>query len=289
MSPFVIGELTPDRPHEIVVSSAGHAPWKKTVTLTPGQVMPLTDVVLEPIETGFVIVTEPAEANIFLDDKALPGRSPLRIADLAPGEHRLRVELSGYASWESTLNAAKGTVLPLPAIRLSALPSAPPVRENEPSTRASRRAALLAERERERAAEETERASGTLTAAKPAAAKPEPEQEDTADPAEPEDDEPEPARKVAAEPEVKNPYRTEAEQPAAGAAQTGKLRVNSRPWSQIFIDGKPYGATPKLNIELPVGTHALRLVNDEFKIEKVEQVEISAGETRSVIINLMDR
>ena len=51
MSPFVIGELTPDRPHEIVVSSAGHAPWTKTLTLSPGQVMTLTDVVLEPIET----------------------------------------------------------------------------------------------------------------------------------------------------------------------------------------------------------------------------------------------
>jgi eukaryotic-like serine/threonine-protein kinase len=64
--------------------------------------------------------------------------------------------------------------------------------------------------------------------------------------------------------------------------------VNSRPWSQIFIDGKAYGATPKLNIELPVGPHTLRLVNDEFKIEKVEQVVIAADETRSVIINLMD-
>jgi len=255
-------------------------------------VITLTDVVLDPIETGFVIVTEPPEANIFLNDKALPGRSPLRVADLTPGEHRLRVELPGYASWESTLNAAKGTVLPLPTIRLSALPSAPPV--NEPSPRASRRAAA-AERERERAAAETERASAVVAAAKPPAAAPEPEQEDTADSAKATDhDDSEPARHVEAEPEVKNPYRTEAEQPAktepaSAPVQTGKLRVNSRPWSQIFIDGKSYGATPKLNIELPVGTHNLRLVNDEFKIEKVEQVVIAAGETRSVIINLMDQ
>jgi serine/threonine protein kinase len=288
MSPFVIGELTPDRPHEIVVSSAGHAPWTKTLTLTPGQVMTLTDVVLEPIETGFVIVTEPAEANVFLDDKALPGRSPLRVADLTAGEHRLRVELSGYASWESTLNAAKGTVLPLPTIHLSSLPSTPPV--NEPSTRASRRAALLAERERERAAADSERAS-----AKPAtpAAKPAPEPEDTADSEDSADDEETepPAPKVEAEPTPKNPYRVEAEpaEKSQPAVPTGKLRVNSRPWSQIFIDGKSFGATPKLNIELPVGTHALRLVNDEFQIEKVEQVEITAGETRSVIINLMER
>ena len=43
-----------------------------------------------------------------------------------------------------------------------------------------------------------------------------------------------------------------------------------------------------MNIELAAGSHMLRLVNDEFKIEKLEQVVISAGETRSVIINLMD-
>lgn len=300
LSPFVIGELMPDRPHEIVVSSAGHAPWKRVLTLTPGQVMTISDVVLEPIETGFVIVTEPTAASVFLDDKALPGRSPLRVADLEPGEHRLRVELPGYASWESTLNAAKGTVLPLPTIHLSALPSAAPA--NEPSTRQSRRANLAAERERERAAGESER----TTPPKPAAAQastPAAETkgtEDSADSADTEDTEDTADEDSQPEPEplVKNPYRSEPEPPAKAEAaptpaapevQTGKLRVNSRPWSQVFIDGKSYGATPKLNIELPVGPHTLRLVNDEFKIEKEEQVVISAGETRSVIINLMDR
>jgi hypothetical protein len=57
----------------------------------------------------------------------------------------------------------------------------------------------------------------------------------------------------------------------------------------VFIDGKSYGATPRMNIELAAGSHTLRLVNDEFKIEKLQQVEVVAGETLSVIVNLLDQ
>jgi hypothetical protein len=309
----VIGELTADRPHEIVVSSAGHAPWTKVVTLSSGQVMTIADVVLEPIETGFVLVSEPASATVFIDDRLMPGRTPLRVADLSPGEHRLRVELTGYASWESTLHANKGTVLPLPMIHLASLPvSAPP---SEATARIARRGGFPVERERERPSTEERpstrerepKAAPTPSAAAVAAAEePQKPEEQTAEPPTPEAAEPEaedpPVRAQTASAANKGkevaeePAKPEAPAPAAPApaddsarteAQTGKLRVNSRPWSQVFIDGKSYGATPRLNIELPVGAHTLRLVNDEFNIEKVEQVEIVAGETRSVIVNLL--
>lgn len=289
VSPFVIGELTSDRPHEITVSSAGHAPWTKVVTLTSGQVMTVSDIVLEPIETGFVLVTEPASATVFIDDRLMPGRTPLRVADLSAGEHRLRVELAGYASWESTLNANKGTVLPLPTIHLATLPNtAPP---SEATARLARRGGFPVEREHER---ERERPSSEprVSAREPKPA-PQPRAVAPAEPPAPavEDTAPEPEPE-AEEPAIVEKEKVEevAEEPAPVAeAQTGKLRVNSRPWSQVFIDGKSYGATPRLNIELPVGSHTLRLVNDEFKIEKVEQVEIVAGETRSVIVNLLEK
>ena len=295
VSPFVIGELTADRPHEITVSSAGHAPWTKVVTLTSGQVMTMSDIVLEPIETGFVLVTEPPSATVFIDDRLMPGRTPLRVADLRAGEHHVRVELSGYASWESTLNANKGTVLPLPTIHLATLPNnAPP---SEATARVARRGGFPVERERERerpSSEERVSAREPKPAPTPRVAAPAepPPVEDTAEEPEPEAEEPEaeePARAKAA-PVEKDKVEEVPEEPAPVAeAQTGKLRVNSRPWSQVFIDGKSYGATPRLNIELTAGSHTLRLVNDEFKIEKVEQVEIVAGETRSVIVNLLEK
>jgi serine/threonine protein kinase len=302
MSPFVIGELTPDRPHEITVSSAGHAPWTKVVTLTSGQVMTMSDIVLEPLETGFVLVTEPPSATVFIDDRLMPGRTPLRVADLRAGEHHVRVELSGYASWESTLSVNKGTVLPLPTIHLATLPNtAPP---SEASARVARRGGFPAERERDRerpSSEERASAREPKPAPPPrvvAPAEP-PAVENTAEAPEPEPETEEPKTKA---PETEEPALAQvapvekdkveevAEEPARVVeAQTGKLRVNSRPWSQVFIDGKSYGATPRLNIELTVGSHTLRLVNDEFKIEKVEQIEIVAGETRSVIVNLLEK
>jgi eukaryotic-like serine/threonine-protein kinase len=275
MSPFVIGELSADKPHEVVVSSAGHAPWKKTVTIASGQVMSINDVILEPIETGFVMTSEPAGASVFVDERALPGRTPLRVADLVPGEHKLRVELAGHASWETTLNANKGSVLALPTIQLLALPTPEPPAV-EASVRVTRRGAA----ERERDPERVGAAPAPKVSPQVAKVAPAPAPEDVPDPeAEP--------RAEAAAPEAAAPEPTPP--PAAAEVATGKLRVNSRPWSQVFIDGKSYGATPRLNIELPVGTHALRLVNDEFKIEKVEEIVIVAGETRSVIINLLDR
>jgi serine/threonine-protein kinase len=64
--------------------------------------------------------------------------------------------------------------------------------------------------------------------------------------------------------------------------------VNSRPWAEVFIDGKSYGPTPRLNIDLPTGKHSLRLVNAEFKVEKTVEFVIFAGETQSVIVNLLE-
>lgn len=66
----------------------------------------------------------------------------------------------------------------------------------------------------------------------------------------------------------------------------GTLRVNSRPWSRVIIDGRLIGNTPQLSIQLKAGTHTLNLVNPEFGIDKKLTVEIKAGEvvTRAVTL-----
>jgi serine/threonine-protein kinase len=56
------------------------------------------------------------------------------------------------------------------------------------------------------------------------------------------------------------------------------LRINSRPWSQIFIDGKWIGNTPQLGIQLSAGNHSVRLVNSEFGMSKTFTVKLAAGE-----------
>lgn len=60
----------------------------------------------------------------------------------------------------------------------------------------------------------------------------------------------------------------------------GTLKVNSRPWSEVFINGVSKGKTP---LDTPVyeGAHEVRLVNPEAG-ERIQKVEIKAGEEREV-------
>ncbi len=44
----------------------------------------------------------------------------------------------------------------------------------------------------------------------------------------------------------------------------GSVVVNATPWAKVFIDGKPYGTTPKTIENLKAGSHNLRLENPSF-------------------------
>jgi serine/threonine-protein kinase len=60
----------------------------------------------------------------------------------------------------------------------------------------------------------------------------------------------------------------------------GTLKVNSRPWSEVHVDGVLKGKTP---LEIPIyeGMHEVRLVSPEAG-ERIQKVEIAAGETEDV-------
>ncbi len=70
------------------------------------------------------------------------------------------------------------------------------------------------------------------------------------------------------------------------AAGDGTLRINSRPWAQVVIDGRPIGNTPQMNIALPPGNHRVQLVNPEFNLKKNLTVTIKSGQTETQIIAL---
>jgi hypothetical protein len=67
---------------------------------------------------------------------------------------------------------------------------------------------------------------------------------------------------------------------------TGMLRINSRPWSQIYIDGKLIGHTPQYGLTLVPGTHNVRLVSEELEMSKSIDVDIEAGTTTTRVENL---
>ena len=59
----------------------------------------------------------------------------------------------------------------------------------------------------------------------------------------------------------------------------GTLRINSQPWSQVYVNDALVGNTPQMSLQLPVGRHKVTLVNPEFGVRKTIDVKIDNGKT----------
>ncbi|HEX2675058.1 MAG TPA: PEGA domain-containing protein [Polyangiales bacterium] len=262
-SPFVLGELQPNTTHAIEVSSPGYRSWSSQVDLQPGQTMELPTVTLEKIEAGFSLDSVPQGASVVVDGRKLAQATPVRVTDLEPGDHHVRLEHEGFAPWESSLHVTPGSVLELqtatlkptspetgatvvPAPAPAPAPSnAAPAPRREPSAPRAPRAPSV----------RAPSSSPVVIAPAPAEAAPEPA----------------PAPRAA---------------PSGGG--TGTLRVNTRPWSKVFVDGRLIGNTPQMNIPLEAGRHSVTLVNDDFSIRKTIKVEIRAGEVETQVLTLTE-
>ncbi|NMB75883.1 MAG: protein kinase [Myxococcales bacterium] len=70
---------------------------------------------------------------------------------------------------------------------------------------------------------------------------------------------------------------TEVRAPPAPA--TGLLRLDTSPWSEVYLGRKKLGITPIIDLRLSAGTHTLRLVNEQRGVEQKLQVAIPPGKT----------
>jgi serine/threonine-protein kinase len=69
-----------------------------------------------------------------------------------------------------------------------------------------------------------------------------------------------------------------AKTPAKPAAGQGTLNVNSIPVSNVIVDGRPMGSTPKMGLSVAAGTHTIVFVHPEHG-RKVVTVNVAAGQT----------
>jgi serine/threonine protein kinase len=93
----------------------------------------------------------------------------------------------------------------------------------------------------------------------------------------------EPERPIKSKPEEVKPK----DRPSGVLLADGRLRINTRPWSEVSVDGKRIGNTPQMNIELKPGKHTVLLVNEQFSIRKTISVDIVPGETTTKVIDLV--
>ena len=56
------------------------------------------------------------------------------------------------------------------------------------------------------------------------------------------------------------------------------LRLETEPYTQVFVNGRKLGDTPLVDVELPAGVQVLHLVNADEHIDQRIEVEIKAGQ-----------
>jgi serine/threonine protein kinase len=66
----------------------------------------------------------------------------------------------------------------------------------------------------------------------------------------------------------------------------GLLRLNTNPWSEVYLNKKQLGVTPLMDVKLPAGKHSLTLVNSEHGLKKTVQIAIDAGKTSNLYLEL---
>ncbi len=76
-----------------------------------------------------------------------------------------------------------------------------------------------------------------------------------------------------------------ATKPPAGE---GFLTLNSIPVSNVVLDGKPLGQTPKVKVPVSAGTHTVLFVNSGEGLKKSVTVAVKAGENKPVIMKLRE-
>jgi serine/threonine protein kinase len=222
-----------------------------------------------------VLSTVPADAFVRIDGKLPVGSSPFEVTSGVA--HDLEVSKPGHRAWSTRLTLAPGQVMRLPLITLEKVqpPAAPATANEEPAAASAAAAAALP-------------AAAVVAPAQPAA--------DVADKAEAP-----PARtgNRARRPRARVRRRSAAtssaapraqaaapSQAAAPAAGSGVLRLNSRPWSEVSIDGRPIGNTPLMNVTLSAGSHRVVLRNPQFGLEKSLKITIAAGQVVTRVIEL---
>ena len=83
------------------------------------------------------------------------------------------------------------------------------------------------------------------------------------------------------EPRTADPRRENTEEVAAPRG-TGFFKVNSRPWSEVWVDGARHGQTGVPSFEVSAGRHVVKLVRPDDGAEKVAEVDVPVGATVSV-------
>lgn len=269
-------------------------------------------------ESGSIhFTTDPVDAVVTLDGvPASFDTSPFDLSLEPDVSHAIGVSKPGYRPWRTRLTLAPGQRVALPHVQLApevnAEPATPapvlverpgaesqiapgprmPAPARSPSapagpTPSERRARAPAPEAR--VTEQPEPGARRAPAPEPVVTAPPPRRTPSPAPGMKAEPRPEAQPEAQAQSQAQGPGAADAEATGpAAAGETGVLRINSRPWSKVIVDGRFVGNTPQTNLVLGAGRHTVTLVNPEFGLQRVLTVTVKADETITEIVELAE-
>lgn len=266
--------------YAVAVQHNGYHPWSDKVTITAGETIKRS-VKLEAVvhkTGGFTLVSDPPGAAVSLDGASLGGVTPLRVQSVLVGTHTLEARL-GNRTWRQQVIIEEGKTIELTAALPTedgASPSGTPtVTPLSPTGQPKPEAPVAAKPETppEVKPETPPEVKPAPTGKPVAATRPTPGRPG-----------PKKRRGGGAAPGTGGTTIT-TDTPVATAAQGnfGYLRINSRPWSKIIVDGLDTGLnTPQISYRVTPGTHQVTLYNPQFNIRETITIRVGAGETATI-------
>jgi serine/threonine-protein kinase len=299
--------------HLVQARAAGHQPAAEIAIVISGGQEAVHNVTLARTGgTGIKITALGAGLKLYVDGNEI-GPLPQELPDMAPGEHTIRVAGNDrYAPYEQRINVQVGqmeTIGPLSLRVIKGLATIQagsgaaeakitlesgsdrrtlpelPVRLDIPTDRdhtlVAMRRGYSTYREKlvfeDGAAEKVFVVSLTKIGEEAAAMPTEPEPPSAQQPSTPTAPaSPPPARTPTAPSEPKAPPA------AATPSGTATLNINSIPRSNVLLDGKPIGQTPKIGVTVSAGTHTVVFIKDDER--KTSTITVPEGGNKTVAV-----
>ncbi|HEX6765143.1 MAG TPA: carboxypeptidase regulatory-like domain-containing protein, partial [Polyangiaceae bacterium] len=253
--------------------------------------------------TGIKVTAEGRGLKLFVDDKEV-GPLPQEKSDLTPGDHKIRIEGDRYETYEQTVSVQAGTLTPvepklkvkkglvtiklgqnaegasvtlvsgdvrrpIPSDRFKDGAFAVDLGGDKPFTVAAEKKGFVTYEKQvnfdDGQAEQTVIVNLMLTST--------------------EKEPPSGGRHVPTPPPTPRPGPAAAAAPAAptpapAAAGNATLTFTSDPPSNLVLDGRPLGKTPK-TAQVPAGTHTVLFIHPDFG-RKAKSIPVTAGQKATV-------
>ena len=261
LTPAVIEKVSAGEKHEIRVVKKGFKPWAEAVEPEDDKSVAV-EASLERLLATIVVKSTPSGAAVFLDDREVPGSTPLELRDISADDVcKIEVRKKGYAAGVQTVTLKPGErreveVALKPLFGEIRLASDPPGAEVYLNGRGVAR-----------------KTPTRLSGLSPGKYKVKLKKE---------------GYKVWEE-EVVVRASESLDLPGVRLQEAfGKLNLDVSPWAEVYYRGKKLGDTPLARIPFQEGTHKLILRNPILKIEKAITVKIEADKVTRQSVNLTE-